>query len=178
LKTAEKSAVGAAHDTQIPIAGKFLIETRAAIAVDTTIHLMLQQGAQILIGIGSLMPLKAPDTMSSGNCHILQQAVTAFITNRAIMGMVEHQPFDHMFAKVDRLIIGGRYDHAVLGISHAAHLNPFQGSLQKFNGTNTASTHGSQGRMITKPWDHNAKLFRGLDYLGPGGNFYFTIIDD
>jgi hypothetical protein len=31
--------------------------------------------------------------------------------------------------------------------------------------------------MITKPGDHDAQLFRGLDYLGPGGNFYFTIID-
>ncbi len=78
----------------------------------------------------------------------------------------------------DRLIIGGRYDHAVLGINHAAHLDPFQGSFQKFYSTNAARTHGPQGRMITKPGNHDAQLFRGLDYLGPGYNFYFTIVDD
>jgi hypothetical protein len=32
--------------------------------------------------------------------------------------------------------------------------------------------------MVTKPGNPDAQLFRGLDYLGPGGNFYFTVIND
>ena len=57
-------------------------------------------------------------------------------------------------------------------------LNPFEGPFQELNGTDPAGAHRSQGRMITKPGNHNAQLLRGLDHLGPGCNFYFTIVDD
>jgi hypothetical protein len=32
--------------------------------------------------------------------------------------------------------------------------------------------------MIAEPRDYDAQLFRGLDYPGPGGNFYFTVINN
>src|SRR6056300_1357755 len=57
FKAAEIRAVGAAHNPQIQIAGVFLVVPRAPVAVDTTIHLMLHQGAQILIGIGALVAI-------------------------------------------------------------------------------------------------------------------------
>ena len=147
---------GITHNPQVAVAGEFLVVSRASITVNTTIHLMLNQRAQVLIRIRPLIAGITSDTMSAGDRHVLEQTLATFVANRAIMGVVEHQPFNDMFAKVHRLTVCGGHHHVVLGLDHATHLHPFKRSLQKFNGTHPTSTHRSQRRMIAKPGDHDA----------------------
>jgi hypothetical protein len=115
--------------------------------------------------------------MSTRNCRILEQAVAPFITNRAIMGMVQHQPFDYVLTELNRLFIGSGNYHAVFHIDHAAHLHAFKRPLQELHRTNTARTHRPQGLMVTEARNHYAQLLRGFDYLCPFRDFYLTIVD-
>ena len=146
--------------------------------MDAAIHFMLEQGTQILVGVSALSSHKSSNAMATGNGYILQQTMTAFIANRAIMGMMEHQPFNYILAKIDRFFISGGYHHAVLGLHHAAHLHPFKRPLQKFHGTHPASAHRSQSWMVTEPRNHDAELFRSFNHLGSRCNFNFSVIDD
>jgi hypothetical protein len=116
--------------------------------------------------------------MAAGNCQILEQTMAAFIAHRTIMGMVQHQPFDNMFAKIHGLFIGGRYHHAVPGIDHTAHLYAFDRTLQEFYRTYPAGPNRSQGRVIAESRNHDAQLFGGFDHLGPLGNFDFLFVDN
>ena len=94
------------HRSQVEVTRKLLIETTAPPAMDATIHFMLNKYAQILITISSLFSKIAPHTMTARYGHILKQTVASFVTDRAIMGMVHHEPLDHMLAEVHCLSIG------------------------------------------------------------------------
>ena len=94
------------------------------------------------------------------------------------MGMVQHEPLDHIFAKIDDLFFSGGYHHAIHGIDHTAHLYPFEGTLQAFYRTHPARTHRPEGRMIAEPRDHDAQLFGSLDNFCPRRDFYFLLIDN
>jgi hypothetical protein len=94
------------------------------------------------------------------------------------MGVVEHQPFNDVFAKVHRFCVRGGNHHAVLGCNHAAHLQALYGSLQKLYGTNPARPYRTQGWVVTKPGDHDAQLLCGLNHHGIRRNFYFSVIDN
>ena len=159
------------------VTGKLLIEPTASPAVDATIHFMLDKDAQILITISPLFSKIAPDPMAACNGHILEQTVAAFITDRAIMGMVHHEPLDHMLAEVDCLFIGRRNDHTVLGIDHAAHLHPFDRALQKLHRTHAAGADRSQAGMIAETRDDDAQPFGGLNHFHPFRNFYFKTVN-
>jgi hypothetical protein len=93
------------HGTEVPVTRKFLIESPASPAMDTAVHFMLDKDAEVLITIGPFLSQVAPDPMAAGNGHILKETVPAFVADRAIMGMVHHQPLDHMLAKIDSLLM-------------------------------------------------------------------------
>ena len=165
------------HDAQIPISGVLLVVARTAVALDASVHLMLNQWAQVLIGMGAFEPLVAPHAMAAGNRQVLEQAVSPFIAHRAVMGMVEHEPFDHMFSEIHGLCIRGRNHHAVHGRDHTTHLDAFDGAFLKVDGADTAGAHGSQGRVIAEPRYDDAQALGGFDHLGAGRNFNFAVVD-
>ena len=105
------------------VTGEFLIISGTAIAVNAAVHLMLNQGSQILIIISALRASISSYSVTAGDGHILEQAVSSFVTNRAIVGMIEHQPFNDGFSKLHGFFVRGGHDHAVLGLNHTAHLN-------------------------------------------------------
>ena len=129
---------GDLHGAQVAVAGKFLIETAAPLAVDAAVHLVLNEDAQVLVTVGPLLPGIAPQPVAAGHGHILKEAVSPFIADRAVMGVIHHEPLDDMSSEIHGLVVGGRDDHAVLGIDHAAHLNALDRSLQKFHRTHPA----------------------------------------
>jgi hypothetical protein len=178
LVAAEKGAVANLHYTQVAVAGKFLIESRTPVTVNTTIHFVLDQRTQILIPIGPLHPKISSDPVPARNRHVLEQTVAPFIANRAIMGVVKHEPFNHVLTKIHCLFVGGRYYHAILSIDHAAHLHALEGAFQKLHGADPAGAHRSQGGMVAEARNHDAQSFRGLNHLCSRWNFYFPIIYD
>ena len=73
-----------------------------------------------------------------------------FIANRAIMGVVKHEPFNHILPKIHCLFVGGRDDHAILSIDHAAHLNALEGTFQELHGADPAGARGGHQREYVK----------------------------
>ena len=52
----EIDAISALHDAEVAVAAIFLIEPGTAIALNAAVHLVLDQGAEVLIGVGAFFP--------------------------------------------------------------------------------------------------------------------------
>ena len=114
---------------------------------------MVDEGAEILIAVGALGKTVAPIRMAGHQGHILQMAVAAFVTHRAIVWVVDHQPFDHAGPKrlsirvIDGdMSIGG-------GGGHTGHDQPTPRVLrvsELLHGALAARSHRPQRRVPAK----------------------------
>ena len=102
--------------------------------------------------------------------------MSAFIAHRTIVRMVHHEPLDHLFAKIDGFLVGGRNHQAIPCFDHAAHLDPFDRAFT-LHRADAASPDGSQGRVVAEARDHDAQLFSRFDDLRPEGDFYLLTIN-
>jgi hypothetical protein len=166
------------HSPQVPVPRKVLIKTPTSKAMDTAVHFVLDKRAKILIVVGTLSPQIPADRVATRNGLILQKAMAPFITDRAVMGVMKHEPFYDVSPEFRGFRVCGGYHHTVLGFLHAAHLNTFDRTLEELYGADTAGTHRPQGRMIAESRYHDAQSFSGLYDLCPLRDFYFEIVDD
>ena len=178
LEPAKIGPVGVLHGPQVAVAGKVLIVSPAAVAVNTTIHLMLDERTQVLIPVGPFLSQITPDPVAAGDGQILQQAVPAFIADRAIVGMVHHEPLDHLPAEIDRFAMGSRNHHPILCLHHTTHLHAFDGAFREHDRADAASPHGPQRRVLAEARDHDAQPFGRFDDLCPLGDFNGMTIND
>ncbi len=74
------------HGPEIPVAGKFLVEIAAALAVDAAVHLVLHEVPQVLVLVGALGTQIPADAVAAGDGLVLEQAVAAFVAHRAVRG--------------------------------------------------------------------------------------------
>lgn len=88
LEPAEVGTVPDLQGPQVTITRKILIETPASPTVDAPVHFMLDKRTQVLIHIGALFPLVTPDPVACGDGFILKEAVTPFVTDGAVVGMI------------------------------------------------------------------------------------------
>ncbi len=65
---------------------------------------MANKRAEILVAISCFQTLILSIAMTNHYRHILQMTLTAFFTNGTIMRVVQHQIFNHRFAKTLRVI--------------------------------------------------------------------------
>jgi hypothetical protein len=177
LETAEIGVVRNLHGPQVAITGKVLIETTTSPAVDTTIHFVLDKDAQVLITISPLFPEIAPDSVAAGNRHVLEQTVAAFVADRTVVGMVHHEPFDHVPTEIDNLFVRGRYGHAIASVHHAAHLYPFDRAFQELHGTHPTGTDRPESLMVAESWDDDAQPCCGLDHFRSLVNLYLSTVN-
>jgi hypothetical protein len=177
-KTAEIDSISNLHGTQIAVARELLVKPRTPIAVNAAVHLMLDELAQILIAVGSLLAGIAPYGVSAGNRFILEKALPSLVAYRAVVRVIDHEPFDHLSAEFHRLLIRGGNDHAVLSIDHATHLNALERAMDELHGTHPAGPHGSQSLMIAKPRYHDPKPLGGINYLRSFRNLYLEIVNN
>ena len=91
--------------------------------MDAAVHFVLYEGSQILIKIGALFIRIPTPSVAARHGFVLKQAVTAFIANGAVVGVVQHETLDDELSKGQRLRMGGGNHHAVLGRHHAAHVD-------------------------------------------------------
>src|SRR5699024_2259829 len=93
----------------------------AAITGDAAIHFVFEERPQILIDVGTLLAAETALGMAAHQGHVLQVAFTAFRANRAVMRVVNHQPFDDFFTEFTGGIILQRNARAVGRRRHAGH---------------------------------------------------------
>src|SRR5690606_33147473 len=106
---------------KIVAAGIVLIEPHAPIARDAAVHLVVQERAEILIAVRALQAPIAAIVVARHHGHVLQVAFAAFLADRAVVRMVDHQPLDDAGAKVARLGLVVADPEALRRGRHARH---------------------------------------------------------
>src|SRR5699024_12119333 len=99
--------------------GIIVIKAHAAVALDTSIHFMVEERPQILIFVGSFFEAVTAVIVARHNRHILEVAFSAFVADRAVMGGVDHQGFDIAVSESAGFFLGSRDACATIGGGHA-----------------------------------------------------------
>jgi hypothetical protein len=100
LESPVVDAAANAKNVEIFAAGVILVESHAAVALDTTVHLMVDERPQILIAVCALGKSIFAVVVPCHDCHVLEMTLTPFVANRAIMRMIHHEPFKHALAEL------------------------------------------------------------------------------
>jgi hypothetical protein len=61
--------------------------------LNAAVHFMVDERAKVLIGMGSFGKPVSAAVMAGHDGHILQMAFAAFIADRAVVGMIDHEGF-------------------------------------------------------------------------------------
>ena len=102
--TAEINRVMTSKDVEIPAAGVVAVKPDTAVALDAAVHLMVDEGAEILIAMRALLKPGPSIIMTGHDGHVLEMAFAALVADRAIVRVVQHEPLDH--ARPEGLCIG------------------------------------------------------------------------
>ena len=114
-------AVVPAENVQIAAAGVVLVKSYAAVALNASVHFMSEEWAKVLVPISTLLETISAICMPHQDRHILQMTLAAFIAYRAVVRMIQHQPFDDTLSKRQHLRVVDGNAHAVCYQGHAGH---------------------------------------------------------
>ena len=98
-----------------------VVKTHTAIAGDAAIHLVIDEGPQVLIVMSHLLAVITAIVMAGHQSHILQMALAPLLAHRAVMRMADHQTLDDPGAERHRLFILNRNASTVAHRRHAGH---------------------------------------------------------
>ena len=119
--TTEVHVVMGAVDAQIGAAGVILVIAHAAVAGDAAVHLVSDERAEFLVGVGALGEAITALVVTGHHGHVLQVAVATFLAHRAVVRVVGHQPFHHAFAELLGFLVVDGNPGVVRGGCHARH---------------------------------------------------------
>ena len=121
LKTAKIDVVMDPENLKIITSGIIVIETHTTVAGDTAVHFMINKRAEILVIMGSFQATVTAKSMAGHDCHVLQMTFAAFFAHRTVVGMISHQQFDIITAKLPRLSVGYGNAHGIGYRGHTSH---------------------------------------------------------
>ncbi len=127
LDAAEIEVVVRTVDAEVLALRIVAVIAHAAIAGDAAVHLVADERTEFLVAVGALGEAVAAAGMAGHHRHVLQVAVAAFLADRAIVGMVGHQPFDHAGAKLPGFVVSDGNVAVVGSRRHAGHHQPAAG---------------------------------------------------
>ena len=91
---AEIDGVMRGKDIEVPSPGIVPVEPDAAVTLDAAVHLVVHEGPQVLVDVGPLAEAEAAVDVACHDRHVLQMAFAPFVADRAVVGMIGHQPLD------------------------------------------------------------------------------------
>ncbi len=168
LDPSEIDVVVGTVDAKILATGIILVVADAAVAGDAAVHLVADEGAEILILVGAFGETVATAVVAGHHRHILQVAGAALFTHRAVVGVVGHQPLHHALAKFFSLFIFDGDVAAIGGRGHAGHDQTAAlviGILILFDRTLAAGSHATQRRMPAEIGDVQTQRQTGLQQV-------------
>ncbi|MNE12385.1 hypothetical protein D3C80_1051810 [compost metagenome] len=168
LDPAEVDVVVGAVDPQILAAGVILVVAHAAIAGDAAVHLVVDEGAEILILVGALGEAVAAAVVARHHRHVLQVAGATLFAHRAVVGVVGHLPLHHRLAKLLRLFVLDGDIGAIGGGGHAGHDQAAAlvvGILILFDRTLAAGADATERRVPAKIGDVQTQRQTGLQQV-------------
>ncbi len=168
LDPAEVDVVMGAVDPEILATGVILVVAHAAIAGDAAVHLVVDEGAQILILVGALGETVAAAVVAGHHRHVLQVAGATLFAHRAVVGVVGHLPLHHRLAELFRLFILDGDIGAIGGGGHAGHDQAAAlvvGILILLHRTLAAGADATERRVPAKIGDVQPKGETGLQQV-------------
>ncbi len=179
--TPEEDVVVAREDVEVVAAGVVAVEADAAVALDAAVHLVVDQGAEVLAAVGPLGEAVAPVRMARHDRHVLQVALAALVAHRAVVGVVEHQPLDDAGTEVD--CVGGR-DRDLRHLRHRGHarhheLGPVVVALllDHLHGALPARPHRAERRVPAEVGQVVAEPEQRLEEVGAVVHLVATPVD-
>ena len=121
---AEKHLVAQRERVQIVLARVFTVVAHAPVALDAAIHLVSDEGPEVLIAERALGKFIAAVSVARHHGHVLEMALAPFVADRAIVRVALHQPFDDAGAKFHGLRMVNRNADALGHRRHASHHQP------------------------------------------------------
>src|SRR5262245_5364188 len=170
LGSPEIDLIARPEDIEIAPSGVVAIKANAAITLDAAVHLVIDEGAEILVTVRSLFETEVAIRMPGHGRHILQMAFAAFIAHRAIVRMVDHQPFDHAGSKRLRLLVFNRDARAVGSGRHTGHdqlSSLVLGVLELLDGALPAGAHRTQRGMPAEIRQVESQRQTGVEQVLP-----------
>ena len=106
---------------EIAPSGIIVVEPRAPVTLDATIHFVVHERTEILIAICALFNTGPAIYMSCHHGHILQVAFTPLVADRTVVGMIKHQPLNSALAELYSFRVIDRNTDAVRSGGHTGH---------------------------------------------------------
>ncbi len=106
---------------EIASSGIVLVVAHAPVTLDATVHLMIDERAQVLVREGAFAKAVASVGMAGHDGHVLEVAFPTLVADGTIVRVVCHEPFDDARTELARLFIFDRDPHAIHGRHHAGH---------------------------------------------------------
>src|SRR3990170_318828 len=104
---------------QVITTGIVTVKTYTPITLYAPVHFVMNKRPQILIVISAFLVVEATVIVARHHRHVLQMTTAAFITYRAIMRMIGHQPFNYLFTKGFGSWMINRYTQSIFYCFHA-----------------------------------------------------------
>ena len=121
LIAAEVHRIVGAEDVQVPPSGKVPVEAHAPVAGDATVHLVINEGTEVLVPVGALQETELAVIVAAHHRHVLKVALASLVADRAVVGVVHHQPLDHRGPEPAGFGVGDGDPRPVVGRGHAGH---------------------------------------------------------
>src|SRR3990172_117085 len=113
--------VAYAHGRQIVAAGVIVVEAHAPVALDAPIHLVIQEGPEILVVEGPLGGSIAAMRGTGHDGHVLEMTFSSLVADRAVVRVARHEPLSHRRPEGPRFRVVDGDAGALLGRSQAGH---------------------------------------------------------
>jgi hypothetical protein len=126
------------------------IEPDTTVTLDAAVHLVIDKRAEVLVFVRAFIEARPAVIMAGHDRHVLKVAFSALVADRAVMGMVQHEPFDHAGPEGPRIGIVDGQAHSIDHRGHAGHGDPAPRVLvilEHFDSALTARADRVQGRV-------------------------------
>ena len=97
-------ALGCKH-IQVFATGIIFIKPHAAIALYASVHLVVDEWAEVLIDVCPFFEVESAIRVTCHHGHVLQMTGAAFIAHRAIMRVIGHEPLYDSRSEVNRGLV-------------------------------------------------------------------------
>src|SRR5687768_7891208 len=155
LMAAKVDLIAQCQRVEITASRIVAIKPGTAVALDAAVHLVIDKRAQVLVVKRALSASVTAIGMPCHYRHILEVAFAALVAHWTIMGVVDHQPFDHAGAELPRLRIVDGDASAIRDWRHASHHNLAALVilvLELLDRTLTTGAHRTQRGVPAKIW--------------------------
>src|SRR5215472_426891 len=150
-------------------------ETNAARAMNAAGHMGFDQGAEILVADGPLVLLEPATVETVSHRLVLQIALAALVTNRAIERVIDQQEFHNSFLRLERLW-RVRENHHPVGRRHRAGGDRLW-RLFDFDQTHAAIAGDRKALVVAEMRDLDPGMLTGLKNGAAARHLHFAPID-